>query len=178
MGEVYRNRKGYHSINTQVVAGPDHSIISATVQWQGSVHDARIFENSSVKDVMSANNHGHLIGDSAYPCRQYILTPVRNPTSDSERRYNYSLSSTRMKVECCFGALKRKFPCLGKELQLKYVEDCINVIVTCMILYNIAIKKRDIHIEDIIPEDMEEGNVADDPSGVAKRGRLISTYFN
>lgn len=48
-GEKYRNRKGRFSINAQVVGGPELEILDVACRWPGSVHDSRIFNNSSVK---------------------------------------------------------------------------------------------------------------------------------
>ncbi len=46
--ELYQNRKGYFSINAQVVCGPNLEIQNIVTRWPwpGSVLDARIFYNS------------------------------------------------------------------------------------------------------------------------------------
>ena len=101
--EIYRNRKGFFSLNCQVIAGPLKDILSACIQWSGSVHDSRVFSNSAIKEVLEARQHVHVIGDSGYPCKQYLMTSFSNPKNESEIRYNYSLRSARMAAECCFG---------------------------------------------------------------------------
>ena len=42
--ELFRNRKGYFSINVQAVCGPNLDILNIVARWPGSVHDARIFD--------------------------------------------------------------------------------------------------------------------------------------
>ena len=41
---VYVNRKGYHSINTQIICGADYKIINLVARWPGSTHDSRILQ--------------------------------------------------------------------------------------------------------------------------------------
>ena len=36
----YVNRKGYHSINVQLICDADHKILNCVVKWPGSVRDA------------------------------------------------------------------------------------------------------------------------------------------
>ena len=88
-------------MNCQVIAGPSKEILSACVQWPGSVHDSRVFSNSAIKEALGASQHVHVIGDSDIPCKRYLMTPFSNPKNESEIRYNYSLRSTRMAIECC-----------------------------------------------------------------------------
>lgn len=45
-GEVFRNRKSYFSINTQVVGGPNLEILDIIARWPGSAHDSTIWNNS------------------------------------------------------------------------------------------------------------------------------------
>lgn len=48
-GEIYRNRKSYFSINTQVVAGADLKILDIVGRWPGSTHDSTIFNASQLR---------------------------------------------------------------------------------------------------------------------------------
>jgi hypothetical protein len=67
--EVYRCRKSFFSINTQVVSGPDHKIYDVVARWPGSTHDSRIFSNSRLKSRFENGElSGLLLGDSGYPC--------------------------------------------------------------------------------------------------------------
>lgn len=50
--EVFRNRKGYFSINTQMICESHLKIMNVVSRWPGSVHDATIFNNSRVKAVL------------------------------------------------------------------------------------------------------------------------------
>lgn len=47
--ERYRNRKGFFSINVQVICNARLEIQEVTARWPGSVHDSTIFQNSDVR---------------------------------------------------------------------------------------------------------------------------------
>ena len=86
--ELFRNRKGYFSINVQAVSGPDLQILNIVARWPGSVHDARIFDNSRLCAQFERGDiPGMLLGDSGYPCRQYLMTPIRDPQTRPQRKY-------------------------------------------------------------------------------------------
>ncbi|KAJ8915376.1 hypothetical protein NQ315_008263 [Exocentrus adspersus] len=48
-GEVFRNRKGYFSLNIQVVCNADLKIMDIVARWPGSTHDMTIFNNSMIR---------------------------------------------------------------------------------------------------------------------------------
>uniref|UniRef100_A0A8D8R0E8 Nuclease HARBI1 n=1 Tax=Cacopsylla melanoneura TaxID=428564 RepID=A0A8D8R0E8_9HEMI len=54
--EVFRNRKGYFSLNVQYVAGPDMEFYDVVCRWPGSAHDTRIFDSSYVKTRFEEGN--------------------------------------------------------------------------------------------------------------------------
>ena len=61
------------------------------------------------KDYLETHNIGQLIGDSGFPLRPYLLTPVMHPNYEAERIYNNKHSKTRVVVEKAFGHLKSRF---------------------------------------------------------------------
>jgi nuclease HARBI1 len=90
--EVYRNRKGYFSINTQLICDAQLKIMAVDARWGGSVHDQTIFDNSAAKYEISRNplfRTGYLVGDGGYGCQKYLLTPLvtRSVTTAAQKRY-------------------------------------------------------------------------------------------
>lgn len=154
LAEVYRNRKRSFSINVQVVGGPKLEILDIVARWPGREHDSMIFNNSAVKTKFERGIlPGYLLGDSGYPCLPYLMTPVLNPATDAENRYNRSQIRTRNSVERLFGVWKRRFPCLSRCLNNKLTTTTV-IIVACAVLYNLGIKYKDeMEIPDMINED-------------------------
>jgi hypothetical protein len=60
---------------------------------------------------------GLFLGDSAYPLKTWLYTPVRKPIDDADNNYNYRHSSTRMAIERAFGILKMRWRVLHVELR-------------------------------------------------------------
>ena len=105
VGYVDCNRKGFYSVNVQVVGNDDDSRITHVVaRWKGSIHDSRIWNNCTLKDDFE---HGRktciLLGDSGYACTPYMFTPLLNTHNAAEEAYNRAHKATRVTVECCFG---------------------------------------------------------------------------
>ena len=52
--EVFRNRKGYFSLNVQAICDANRIITNIVVRWPGRTHydriGSRIFENSAIHD--------------------------------------------------------------------------------------------------------------------------------
>lgn len=190
--EVFRCQKGFFSINTQAVCGPDLIFYNIVVRWPGSVHDARIFEDSRVcKDLQDDLLSGHLLGDSDYGCRRYLLTPLVAPNCVQEERYNASHARTRNAVERAFGVLKRRFSYLGKLIRTD-LETTKAIIVAAVVLHNIAVQTRvdmsdEIRDVNVDLQDVQINGIAkiDDPEpadeeallGHLKRNRIIKTHF-
>lgn len=148
--ELFRNRKGFFSVNVQVIGDADLSIRNIVARWPGSTHDARVFENSNVCCQLEDRNgnDGYLLGDSGYPCRTYLLTPFANPRDSHERRFNFAHAKTRTTVERLFGVWKRRFPCVGKGLRTK-METSLTIIIATAVLHNYARRHH-------LPEAFEE----------------------
>ncbi|WAR05610.1 HARB1-like protein, partial [Mya arenaria] len=131
--EFFVNRKGKHSINVQFVFDGWYNIIDVVARWPGSVHDSRVLRESSLNNLFENGHmpHGfHLLGDSGYPAKRWLLTPFLAPQTQAEQAYNrYCHKVTRALVERGIGQLKRRFGILHREIILQPVEVC-NLSVT------------------------------------------------
>lgn len=79
----------------------------------GKIHDARVLKLSGVLDWLPrlCNEKYYLLGDGAYPLRQWLITPYRNigHFTESQKHYNKKFSATRVKIENTFWLLKGRF---------------------------------------------------------------------
>ena len=114
------------------------TVTNLLVQWPGSVHDSRIFKNSTLyNDLSSGTVDGYVIADSGYALAPFCLTPYPNPTGAVQENYNVVHKHTRSLIERTIGQAKKRFYCMGSILRIK--QDRIpSVIVACFILHNEA----------------------------------------
>lgn len=156
-GEQFRNRKGYFSLNVQVIGGPNLEIFDIVSSWPGSTHDSRIFQWSRVYGRFHRRQiRGLLLGDSGYAQNEFTFTPIRNPATPREVRYNRSHIDTRNSVERLFGVWKRRFACLRKKLA-NAPQTCTHIVTACAVLHNIAISCREAP-----PPELEQPEVHED----------------
>ena len=149
--ELFRNRKGYFSVNVQAICDDDLKFSNIVARWPGSTHDSRIFENSHIAAKLESREiTGTLLGDNGYPLRAYLLTPLLKPITRAEIRFNQHVSRARVKVENLFGVWKRRFPCLRHVLRLK-LNTALVVIVATAVVHNYAREKN-----DPLPDDDDE----------------------
>jgi len=141
--EIYRNRKGFFSMNIQLVCDCSGYVSDVVARWPGSVHDSTIFDNSHIRAKFETGQiHGYLVGDSGYACRPYMLTPVANPTTAAQMAYNNAHASARNCIERTNGIIKRRFPALKYGMRL-HINNTQTVIVATVVLHNIAITVGD-----------------------------------
>ncbi|KAK3107443.1 hypothetical protein FSP39_014714 [Pinctada imbricata] len=151
----YYNRKKYFSL--QAVCKNDLQFIDVNVGWPGRVHDAKVLRNSSLWEAgfeKTAHGRFHLLGDAAYPLKQWLLTPYRDTgqLNRQQLRYNLHLSSKRQVIERAFALLKSRFRRL-KYLNIKSeLEMCRTIICAC-ILHNVCILENDNLLDDVIDVD-------------------------
>ncbi|KAJ8913397.1 hypothetical protein NQ315_008790, partial [Exocentrus adspersus] len=85
---VFLNRKGYYSINVQIICQAELKILAINARFPGSVHDSAIWESSVAKqELHRIHNRGHnncwLIGDSGYPAQPWLLTQFLGNTTEA-----------------------------------------------------------------------------------------------
>lgn len=174
--ETYRNRKGYPSINVQMVCDHKMRFVNVVSRWPGSTHDSRIFNNSTLRARLERNlMRGILLGDGGYACSAYLLTPLLRPTNESERRYNTSHKTTRCIIERSFGLLKQRFRCLLDKLRFS-PQKCCRIIIACCILHNFAISQND-NMENVLHDANEFDPQPNINNGINVRGNAIRAAF-
>lgn len=152
----YYNRKHFHSVVLQAVCVDDLRFTDINVGWPGRVHDAKVLRNSSLWDTgfeKCDNGLYHLLGDGAYPLKEWLITPYRDNghLTVQQKRFNVSLSSKRQVIERAFGMLKGRFRRL-KYINVKSVQEICEIIVATCVLHNICILEHD-GLENILEND-------------------------
>lgn len=149
----YYNRKGWYSIVLQAIVDHEYLFRDIYIGWPGSVHDARIFANSTVfkeacngsilqGDAVSISGRDipiFLVGDSAYPLMTWLMKPFAHNTqlTSSEKIFNYKLSRARIVVENAFGRLKARWRRLLKRNDMN-LSNIPTVVAACCILHNVC----------------------------------------
>ena len=184
--EIFRCRKGYFSINVQAVCDAELFITNIVARWHGSAHDSHIFRSSSLcYDFEHQKVNGLLIGDARYSCTSYLMTPLRNPLTRKERRYNVAHRRARNVIERTFGILKQRFKCLQIPLRTN-LSNTLPIIVATACLHNFAKRLcHDFNTDDggFLQQQQEDEhshlqqNVVNSPTGEAVRQQLIENTF-
>ncbi|XP_062583073.1 putative nuclease HARBI1 [Saccostrea cucullata] len=176
--QAYVNRKSYHSIVLQCVCLHDTSFSNCFIGWPGSVHDARVLKNSDLwNEGQNICADHHILGDGAYPLKNWLLTPYRDNghLTAEQKRYNFIHASTRAVIERAFGLLKGRFRRLH-YLETKKLQTSCDIGIACCVLHNFCIKHGDNGDEfveeqfEYINNDIAMGAV--DETGSAKRDRI------
>jgi hypothetical protein len=177
------NRKGFSSIQLQVVCDSNLKLLDTYTGWPGSVHDARVYRNSPISEVIERlGENYHVLGDSAYPLTASMLVPYRDNghLDPVQKKFNKVHSSTRVDVERAIGLLKCKFRRL-KSLDMHLQEEIPEVITACCVVHNVILDCEMVE-EDITLDDAVDNSASDQDSqtrqasshGETKRRRIAN----
>jgi hypothetical protein len=85
-------------------------------------------------------------GDSGYPMEPWLFTPIGNPVTEGEMRYNRHQMSARSVVERCNGLIKMRWRCLLRHRCLHYrPEKASEIITACCVLHNMCVANNMPH---------------------------------
>lgn len=186
-GEIFRNRKGYFSLNVQTLCDAKLKIMNIVARWPGSTHDSTIFNNSRICARFEAGEFGNhlVVADGGYQCRRYLMTPLRNCLLPKERLYNESLVRTRNCIERSYGVWKRRFPILVTGMKVKLLTiQCI--IVTTAILHNVCCINNEVDpppLDDFVYDQMQNASgtsmsASGNDVNTDVRTALVNDYFD
>ncbi|XP_071635713.1 putative nuclease HARBI1 [Temnothorax longispinosus] len=161
-GESYVNRKGFHSIQLQVICDAQLRFIHCYTGQVGFVHDMRVFRLSNVESMFTEENFphdSHILGDAAYRISKYVMVPFKDNSHLTERQINFNKcqSGARMIVERSLGLLKGRFRSILDTLPMRKTRVIPKYIMACCILHNICLLRNDM-ID--IPIIVDEPNIA------------------
>lgn len=181
--EQYRNRKGYTSINVQVACDPRYKFINIVAKWPGSTHDSFMLRQSNLWDYFQENRHdGLILGDSAYPCKYWLMTPYSHPDTPIKANFNKAHKRTRVRIEMTIGQWKRRFGLLKVQTR-RSLANCLRDTVACAVLHNLA---KDWNMpevpgeDDLDFEDIEVAHVANyhtADAGARRRDAIANAHF-
>ena len=146
----YFSYKMYFSLNVQAICDCRGQFMDVDCRWPVSVHDAKVFANSSVNKKLREKTlpvtyqqllpqrskvGSYLISDPAYPLTPYCMKEYEKCTSDAQVVFNNMLRSARNPIECAFGRLKARWSFLTKKVDLE-LEFVSIAIYACFVLHN------------------------------------------
>nr|XP_037290847.1 protein ANTAGONIST OF LIKE HETEROCHROMATIN PROTEIN 1-like [Rhipicephalus microplus] len=136
---VYVNQHHYPSLTLQGICDNRKRFLDVSTGAPSKIHDA-----VSKKLPQLCARKYHILGDAAYPSREYLMTPNRDYGSldASDKAFNAKLSSTRVLIENAFGELKGRFRQLQRA-DLTTVDNMTKFTLACCVLHNICIDNGD-----------------------------------
>lgn len=162
--DSYYSRKQNFSLKIQAVCDYRYRIRHVHIGYPGSVHDSRIYTNSSLylnPDVHFKEDEW-IAGDSAYKLSRTVVTPFQRNSTESNfmtTTFNKLHSKYRVRIEHCFGMLKERFGSL-KELRMRLIdayssEYACKWIAICCILHNFILECNE-NIDDFNNYEIDE----------------------
>lgn len=177
---TYINRHDLLSMTLQGICDANRKYLDVCVGSPSRIHDSRVFSLSPISEELSGICHGryHLLGDAAYPLREYLLTPYKDygNLSRKDRNYNLRHSQTRVKIENSFSNLKGRFRQLTR-LDFFHVERMCKFVLACCTLHNICIDQNDIYDDEednddpIIPDPARNIHMETTTPGISQSSR-------
>lgn len=173
-GDEYICRKNFPALNVQATCDGNEMFTSVDSTWAGSIHDARVWRNSLVKQQLYENTSGALLlVDQAYPLTPWTMAPYKDAATEAQREYNRLHMKERVMIERLFGQLKRRFPILGNTIRVA-TERIPKLITACIILHNVGKFLMDPQFGEDVDEDIDENEFVHEVQLVQEERNLFA----
>lgn len=167
---AFLNRKGFYSLNVQIICNAKLKILAINARYPGSVHDSAIWTTSIIHHQLRqqyerGDRSTWLIGDAGYALQPWLMTPIgNNDQRNSARAYNVTHRRCRNVIERLNGNLKSRFRCLLRHRVLHYgPAEAARIINTCAILHNFCKQLGDdLHPDEYVNENIDANEQGDD----------------
>ena len=158
----YFNYKQFYSLNIQAICDSKGLFMDIDCRWPGSVHDAKIFANSTVNSKLQKGElpqifcpaipgyetiPTYLMADPAYPLTPFCMKEYQTCTDNKQVIFNNMLRSARNQVECAFGRLKARWGFMNRTVDLK-LEIIPTVAYSCFVLHNYCESRKNCGVDD------------------------------
>jgi hypothetical protein len=182
---LYFTRKKRYALHCQGIVDHRGIFTSYDIGWPGSVHDAKVYRNSSFYSnrLSLIKDNDFLIGDSAYPLSPFLIKLFSNPNRN-QAEFNRIFSSHRIIIEHAFGRLKNRFAGI-REISVKKIPTAINMIDCSIILHNFLELRDDVWENQCESNEEEDNNELDNSNeenlkilGEAKRNWIMRKLFH
>ncbi|XP_054788932.1 uncharacterized protein LOC129294533 [Prosopis cineraria] len=165
----YIGRKGISTQNVMAVCDWDMCFTFVLAGWEGTAHDARIFQHTLTTRSMNfphPPSGKYYLVDAGYPTPNGYLGPYRRERyhlpdfrrstgfANNNEIFNYFYSSLRCTIERTFGVWKKRFAILRNMPSYDY-DIQVQIVVASMAIHNF-IKRRSNSDADFMRHERED----------------------
>jgi hypothetical protein len=160
-GTLFHNYKGFFSVVLLAISNADFQFTAVDIGAYGSESDGGILARSPIGQRLEEGQFEFpqpkklseagpllpyvLLGDDAFPLRNYMMKPYKGNFLDKESRvFNYRLSRARMTVENSFGILAARWRIFHSVIEAR-LDLAEKIILASVILHNFLTRQNDFN---------------------------------